>query len=145
MGMDVYGRKPTDEAGEYFRANIWWWHPLWTFCCELDRATPPAAISSKVAEQGHYNAGSGLDARGAKRLATKLRANLDLARAVELGKVPEHRNVTVTRSALSALVTEIAAEGEGKLELSPMVNSFSTKFVEEFATFLEHCGGFRIW
>ena len=29
MGMDVYGTKPKNETGEYFRANVWYWHPLW--------------------------------------------------------------------------------------------------------------------
>ena len=28
MGMDIYGRKPTSEAGKYFRANIWSWRPI---------------------------------------------------------------------------------------------------------------------
>ena len=31
MGMDVYGRRPKSERGEYFRNNIWWWHPLADF------------------------------------------------------------------------------------------------------------------
>jgi hypothetical protein len=25
MGMDIYGRNPTSEAGKYFQANIWSW------------------------------------------------------------------------------------------------------------------------
>ena len=32
MGMDMYGRKPTGERGEYFRNNVWWWHPLADYC-----------------------------------------------------------------------------------------------------------------
>jgi hypothetical protein len=28
MGMDVFGRRPNDVIGEYFRANIWSWYPL---------------------------------------------------------------------------------------------------------------------
>ena len=28
MGMDIYGRKPEHENGEYFRRNIWGWRPL---------------------------------------------------------------------------------------------------------------------
>ena len=27
MGMDVYGRAPTGEAGRYFGRNIGGWHP----------------------------------------------------------------------------------------------------------------------
>ena len=41
MGMDVYGRAPTSESGEYFRANVWSWHPIWNYCEVLapDRGT----------------------------------------------------------------------------------------------------------
>jgi hypothetical protein len=28
MGFDVYGKAPTAREGEYFRRNIWGWHPL---------------------------------------------------------------------------------------------------------------------
>ncbi len=27
MGMDVFGRNPSAEAGEYFRATAWSWAP----------------------------------------------------------------------------------------------------------------------
>ena len=32
MGMDVYGKKPKGEKGDYFRNNVWWWRPLWQYC-----------------------------------------------------------------------------------------------------------------
>src|SRR5262249_6936091 len=35
MGMDVYGRKPTSPAGEYFWANVWAWHPIHGLLVEL--------------------------------------------------------------------------------------------------------------
>jgi hypothetical protein len=28
MGFDIYGRKPSSDAGKYFRNTIWWWRPL---------------------------------------------------------------------------------------------------------------------
>ena len=31
MGMDVYGRKPKNKTGEYFRANIWSWKTMVSF------------------------------------------------------------------------------------------------------------------
>jgi len=56
MGMDVYGIKPTSEEGEYFRRNVWGWHPLWEMCEDLF-----PAIAGQV-ECGHTNDGDGLDA-----------------------------------------------------------------------------------
>jgi len=35
MGMDVYGRNPSSEEGEYFRANIWSWRPIHMLIVEL--------------------------------------------------------------------------------------------------------------
>ncbi|OFV94791.1 MAG: hypothetical protein A3H28_03040 [Acidobacteria bacterium RIFCSPLOWO2_02_FULL_61_28] len=35
MGMDVFGRAPTTEAGEYFRNSGTWWYPLAEYCCEV--------------------------------------------------------------------------------------------------------------
>lgn len=31
MGMDVYGIKPVNDTGTYFRNNIWYWRPLWSY------------------------------------------------------------------------------------------------------------------
>lgn len=60
MGMDVYGKKPISEEGEYFRANIWSWHPIWDYCHDL-----MPEICSKV-ENAHSNDGDGLEADDAR-------------------------------------------------------------------------------
>lgn len=30
MGFDINGVNPTDNKGDYFRNNVWWWRSLWT-------------------------------------------------------------------------------------------------------------------
>ena len=35
MGMDVVGRNPSAEAGEYFRANVWSWRPIHDLIVQL--------------------------------------------------------------------------------------------------------------
>ena len=65
MGMDVYGLEPTSEKGEYFRNNVWWWHPLWNYCCHI-----APDITDEV--EGHTNSGDGLDAESARELAVRL-------------------------------------------------------------------------
>lgn len=35
MGMDVYGRDPANEQGEYFRATVWSWRPIQALMIEL--------------------------------------------------------------------------------------------------------------
>ena len=60
MGMDVIGKKPKAEVGQYFRNNVWWWHPLWEYVCEV-----PPALANRV-RYGHSNDGDGLRARLAR-------------------------------------------------------------------------------
>ena len=36
MGMDVFGLEPRNQTGAYFRASVWYWHPLATFCQRLE-------------------------------------------------------------------------------------------------------------
>ena len=35
MGMDVIGKNPKNETGEYFRNNVWGWGPLATYVCQV--------------------------------------------------------------------------------------------------------------
>jgi len=69
MGMDVIGTNPTTETGEYFRNNVWWWRPLWNYCCEI-----APDICEKVS--GHTNDGDGLNAEQAIALANMLYTEL---------------------------------------------------------------------
>ena len=62
MGMDVMGKCPVNEQGEYFRANIWSWHPIWDYCCDL------APEIAEMVENAHSNDGDGLDAENSKKL-----------------------------------------------------------------------------
>ena len=55
MGMDVMGLEPTSEKGEYFRRNVWGWHPLWELCQNL----VPDVCGDM--DNCHYNDGDGLD------------------------------------------------------------------------------------
>lgn len=68
MGMDVYGRTPVSDRGSYFRNNVWWWRPLWEYCY----INHPDIVNNKLAEEGHYNSGAGLDDAGAKQLGEAL-------------------------------------------------------------------------
>ena len=69
MGMDVYGKAPKSEKGEYFRNNVWWWRPLWNYVEEV--------APELVAEvSGHTNDGDGLNAEGAEQLSRILMIRL---------------------------------------------------------------------
>jgi hypothetical protein len=160
MGMDVYGRKPKNETGEYFRRNVWGWHPLWEYCCE---ANPE--ITSKV-ENGHSNDGDGLNGSDTFKLAKSLKANLASGAAAQyikerqefLNSLPlencKHCETTGKRTwkagegpndtQTTQVRTCNGCNGEGK------VKSFATNYhldledIQEFHDFLMSSGGFSI-
>ena len=55
MGMDVYGRKPSSPDGEYFRANVWSWHPIRALIIELCSDL----LDEKTLEKLAFNDGAG--------------------------------------------------------------------------------------
>jgi len=155
MGMDVYGTKPKNETGEYFRANIWYWHPLWD--C-LDKLHPN--ICGKC-ESPHDNSGSGLNAKDSITLSKLLKKDL------EDGTIQSY--IDQYKADLDSLPLEDCQycdglgvrswpQDDGTLKASQCnscngtlkVSNFSTHYhmdydlVVEFQQFLENCGGFEI-
>lgn len=160
MGMDVYGKNPSGEKGEYFRNNVWWWHPLWDYCEAL---TPDLIPEDNL---GHYNDGWGLDAAGAKALAERLLEEIESGRTLEykreyfreLAALPDEACKlcagTGVRVAPATPVQSDPPTGgsircgkcQGKGKVRPFVTNypFSVQNVREFAEFLSECGGFSI-
>jgi hypothetical protein len=171
MGMDVYGKNAKNETGEYFRRNVWGWHPLWEYC---------ENVHTELVEDvkhGHSNDGDGLDEDGALALANALRSDL------ENGTVDEY--ISARNKVLSELEREScdicggtgirsdetgerlgmptqaldeataillgrtngwcnACRGEGKKDHWALNYSVDKQDIEEFADFLANCGGFEI-
>ena len=160
MGMDVYGRKPKNETGEYFRRNVWGWHPLWEYCCN---ANPE--ITSKV-EHGHSNSGDGLGARDAFALSKTLRAALADGSAQKyieerqayLDSLPmldcEYCDKTGKRiwapsegsnnTEAFQIKTCNACNGEGKVRAWATNYYLRLEDIQEFHDFLLSSGGFNI-
>lgn len=164
MGMDVFGKNPTDEVGRYFRNNIWWWHPLATFLTE----TYPDLTAACTHWQS--NDGDGLDADDASTLATALQRDLDtgvVARYAEqreeaLAALPMHEcdlcdGTGVRTDEVGRAYgydkprdTRTGAGGcngcDGTGKVAPWITNypFSVENVADFADFLRSCGGFQI-
>lgn len=171
MGMDVIGRKPTNEVGEYFRNNVWYWRPLWDYCNTI-------APDLCDGVNGHYNDGDGLNEEGAIKLAEILFGQLESGETARyeteyrevLANLPRHDCMLChgtgvrtdeigvsmgmpTREldeAVSLVVGRThgycnGCNGEG-VENDWMTNyPFDVENVREFANFLRHSGGFQIW
>ena len=169
--MDVYGKNPTAEAGQYFRRNVWGWRPLWQY---VENVHPEIA---GLVKHGYSNDGDGLDDENSLELASLLRTDItsgvvaeyvsarnqilaDLPRdecdlcngsgirtdaiGVENG-MPEHKldeAVAIVLGRTHGWCNK--CRGEGVVD-NFLLNYFLDETdIAEFAEFLEACGGFGI-
>jgi hypothetical protein len=150
MGMDVFGIKPTSERGEYFRNNVWYWHPLWDYCCTIDES-----LIDKV-PQAHNNSGDGLKAVEARKLGFQLQEELSTGRAEQYVTEYEKERLTLPKQDCKfcdengqrqwehGLETCNACQGTKKVDSWEAHYPMSVENIKEFSEFLLDCGGFRI-
>jgi len=158
MGMDVYGRKPKNKKGEYFRNNVWFWHPLWSYC-EINYPV----ITSKCKE-GHSNSGDGLNAGDAKKLAKLIEKDLANGRAAKYEKEYKEWQESLVKETCtvcsgSKIIKFKSSQDGVELEQErPCGNCdenglaepwglnypFSLDNLKEWQEFLDNCGGFNI-
>jgi hypothetical protein len=170
MGMDVYGKSPKNETGEYFRRNVWGWRPLWDYCVDN--------FNDLVGEvSGHYNDGDGLNNAGSLELARRIREQLKTGEAKDYIEKRNSRLASLERPncelcqgtgirtdalgvehkmPIRELSPEMASltnrthgwcngcDGEGKKDAWETSYSLDLDDLEEFAEFLENSGGFEI-
>lgn len=115
MGMDVYGKKPANERGEYFRNNVWWWRPLWDYCLEI-----APELCGDVS--GHYNDGDGLNAEDSIKLAEKLFAEIDSGRTALYGKERDEF--------LQAIPNETCGVCDGRGWITPPTDTQNAEFMD---------------
>lgn len=166
--MDVYGKAPIGEEGDYFRASVWGWRPLAEYVLQVH---PDIAAGCTY---WHSNDGDGLDAQDAAALGEALRADIDSGRAqtyvlqrkARLEALPrltcricEGRGRR-TREDDRRLVPSIVAEGrwitpaegmvcngcngEGTVADPETMYGLAVEDLEEFAAFCAASGGFEI-
>ena len=164
MGMDVFGKNATTEAGGYFRNNVWWWRPLADFLT----TTYPELTSGCT--YWHSNDGDGLDAAGAIALADALDRDLANGRVTayadqyeaEIAALPDsecdlctgtgirtdeigvQHGLNVPRDPITGKGGCNGCQGTGRRENWGKSYPFSVENVREFAAFLRECGGFEI-
>jgi len=154
MGMDVYGNNPTSEKGEYFRNTVWWWHPLATYCEEVCGST------CGQCESWHSNDGDGLDAENAAVLASALLEEIESGRCAEwkeryeeeLASLPDEECSICGGTGYRQEPPNVGpgdqkcngCDGVGSRRPWDTHYPFSVENVQEFAEFLQDCGGFKI-
>ena len=171
MGMDVYGKNPANEVGQYFRRNVWGWRPLWQY---VEDNHPEIA---SLVEYAQSNDGDGLNATKSKLLAKMLKEDLangnaekyiqerneylanlerpacDLCEGTGVrtdpvgveNKMPE-RELSPEMAMLTGRTHGFcnACGGEGKRDAWETSYYLDLEDLEQFSDFLSNCGGFEI-
>ena len=109
--------------GSYFRNNVWFWRPLWSFVC----GACGDILTRNDVEQGSYNDGHKISKTKAKRIASRLRRYL------------KDGHVDAYESWYARKVSQLKDDDCNKNY------PFSIDNVKEFERFCEHSGGFQIY
>ena len=124
--MDLYGIKPKNEKGKYFRNNIWHWHPLWAFVCTVcDQILTEQEMSG-----GYFNDGQKISKTKAKQIAERL---LDVLK----------NERKLFEDALKVEMEYYKKQNE-ELKNDGRTPCFNEENIKEFAEFCEQSGGFEI-
>ena len=167
---DLQNKFRDANPGEYFRANVWGWRPIWEFVCEVC----PDILTEEDYTKGQYNDNHLIEADRARDIAKRLREKMDLARNRQKKYEAEAPNKdkfnTMLENAATFLYNEISKpktplitcpgdmqihDPENYKRWETLINYNNIKFdemsypidadfIEEFANFAEHSGGFRI-
>ena len=150
MGFDVYALNPkTDKDSHiYFRANVWYWRPLWSFVeeiCEDD-------LSDFDKEAGHYNDGSKIPNELSIIIGTKLKESLKNGQFDKFREehekykktVPKDNCLICHRNSLTPNPTCIKCEGTGFTDNIICAYQTDLELTKEFSDFCLNAGGFEI-
>ena len=124
MGFDLSGIKPTSEEGHYFRANVWYWRPIWGFI----KQELPDLLTQEQIEGGEYNSGTVVDAKQAIKIGNYI---ID--------------NVTEIASGIDDYEKRRKADKEKDPDNFGASYPMNLELMLEFASFCKNSGGFEIW
>ena len=158
------------NPGVYFRANVWFWRPIWNFVCEMC----PDILTEDEFEKGHYNDNHLIEEDRAKDIAKRLREKMDLARERQKkfeAEAPNKEHFNKMLEDAARFIFENISKPKSELITCPgdmqihdpenykrwetlthydnikfdeMSYPINAEYIEEFANFAEHSGGFRI-
>lgn len=155
MGVDITGRRPLNNAGEYFQTSWWCWRPMYAIINEVSTEYNIYVDTSLYSS----NDGAGLDndedcqvlahsiekwlAKNACELDDRIYLSLGLWRKANgLEQIEADSQNGLLRYNGEILMTGLVGP-DGDL-IYPL-HSIDVPQVLQFVEFLKNCGGFEIW
>ena len=128
---EEYDAKQKENAGDYFRANVWWWRRIWIFTCEICKDV----LDEEDIEAGDSNSGYEITAHKAVKIAELLQASIDDGTAAEYEEWVKDYMKNVEKD----------EHDWPKHKNDWMANyPFDVAFLRRFITFCSESGGFQI-
>lgn len=152
MGMDVYGRNPTEPAGEYFRANVWSWRPIHLLIRVANDLADGNLFDEDTLESMAHNDGAGLERQNeCTTLAWIMDKLLTKDKLEEIGFIvqDDEINFPIWQDHDEQLVVDASGVLKQFKEVddpNTVRNAYGTTFdhVKKFIEFLKYCGGFEV-
>jgi hypothetical protein len=138
MGMDVYGRNPTAEAGNYFRASIWSWRAIHGLIAELCADLfDQEALDGLAVKSGNGPADQATCTEMANRFGRWMEQNVNERSNDPEGRIRETPfGATAFAGTFQELMVEVA---------NPSVSKVTDEHLKAWVVFLRHCGGFMVY
>ena len=154
--VDDYLDYQQDTPGSYYRANVWWWRPIWQYVCE----NCDDILTLNDVEHGEFNDGHKISKTKAKKIASRIRRldkqgkimEYELEHKQHIKSLPQEEcsicDGTGRRSkppkAGAGDMKCNACQGIGEVDNWQCHYPFESQPVVEFAEFCEQSGGFEI-
>ena len=128
---EEYDAKQNENAGDYFRANVWWWRRIWIFTCEICKDV----LDKEDIEAGDSNSGYEITAHKAVKIAELLQESINDGTAAEYEEWVKDYMKNVKKD----------EHDWPKHKKDWMANyPFEVSFLRRFITFCSESGGFQI-
>ena len=124
MGFDLSGIKPISEEGHAFRANVWYWRPIWAFV----KQQLPDLLTEEQIKGGEYNDGTVVNAKQANEIGNYI-----------------INNVTEIAAGIDNYEKERLADKEKNPDKFETGYAMNMDVMLQFASFCKNSGGYEIW
>lgn len=147
MGFDIYGLDPKEEDGSYFRANCWYWRPLWSYVISI---TIDLTIDERMA--GSDNSGNQISKEVAEKIGRNILAEKESGflkdyyqeRKDYLENLPKESCYKCVEKDGKKDSDCHVCDGTGNRESMEASYPFSDELAIKFANFCLNSGGFEI-
>lgn len=154
MGFDLSGLNPSNEKGEYFRNNVWWWRPLAHY------VLTNVSLPEKERQYWGTNDGQKVTKKSALKIAKTLKKLIEEGHTLKYQQEYEEWRKSLPKHTCeycqgTAIRKDLPDHPEG-IQCNPCngtgeVDDFNSNYpftvgnVLDFAQFCESSGGFTIW